>query len=48
MYYPYLRAKQMELLALRDFAEQKRSGDFVTPIIEQLKSPAGDQPSTNR
>jgi len=26
MYYPYLRAKQMELLALRDFVEQKRGG----------------------
>ena len=38
----------MELLALRDFVEQKRSGNFVTPIIEPLKSPAGDQPSNNR
>ena len=48
MYYPYLRAKQMELLALRDFAEQKRSGDFVTPIIEPQKSPGGEPPSNNR
>lgn len=31
----------MELLALRDFVEQKRGGDFVTPIIEPLKSPGG-------
>ena len=47
MYYPYLRAKQMELLALRDFVEPKRGGDCVMPIIEPLKSPAGDQPSNN-
>ena len=48
MYYPYLRAKQMELLALRDFVEQKRGGDCVMPIIEPQKSPGGEQPSNNR
>ena len=48
MYYPYLRAKQMELLALRDFVEQKRGDNCVMPIIEQQKSPGGDQPSNNR
>lgn len=39
MYYPYLRAKQMELLALRDFVEQKRGDNCVMPIIEPQKSP---------
>lgn len=38
MYYPYLRSKQNEMLALRAIAEQKRY-TCITPIIEPIKYP---------
>ncbi|MCD7975822.1 MAG: sce7725 family protein [Tannerellaceae bacterium] len=38
MYYPYLRGKQFELLALRDFADDYGKTPFVSPIIEPVKS----------
>ena len=37
MYYPYLRGKQFELIALREFADAY-SNYKVTPIIEPVKS----------
>src|ERR1035437_1209433 len=38
MYYPYLRGKQFELLALREFAENYSEDCRVFPIIEPVKS----------
>lgn len=37
MYYPYLRAKQFELLALREFAETFGDESKLIPIIEPVK-----------
>lgn len=37
MYYPYLRAKQFELLALREFAEIFGDKSKLIPIIEPVK-----------
>lgn len=38
MYYPYLRAKQFELLAVREFASQLESDDRkIFPIMEPVK-----------
>lgn len=36
MYYPYLRAKQFELKALREFSEE-HSGSNIVPILEPVK-----------
>jgi hypothetical protein len=36
MYYPYLRGKQFELIALREFADQYDNYN-VMPIIEPVK-----------
>lgn len=36
MYYPYLRAKQFELKALREFSEEL-SGSNIVPILEPVK-----------
>ncbi|MCD7936060.1 MAG: sce7725 family protein [Tannerellaceae bacterium] len=38
MYYPYLRGKQFELLALRDFADHYGKTDLIVPIIEPVKA----------
>lgn len=38
MYYPYLRGKQFELLALREFAEKYSDDCKVLPVIEPVKS----------
>lgn len=38
MYYPYLRGKQFELIALREFAQQIQKEFHVCPIIEPVKS----------
>lgn len=38
MYYPYLRGKQFELIALREFAEEIPTPSHVTPIIEPVKN----------
>lgn len=38
MYYPYLRGKQFELLALREFAEANPDVEHIVPIIEPVKS----------
>jgi hypothetical protein len=38
MYYPYLRGKQFELLALREFAENYSDNCRILPIIEPVKS----------
>lgn len=37
MYYPYLRGKQFELLALREYAQLQDSREYVFPIIEPVK-----------
>ncbi len=41
MYFPYLRGKQYELLALRDFATWNQSKEKVIPIIEPVKQQFG-------
>ncbi len=38
MYFPYLRGKQFELIALREFAEQYPDTAKIVPIIEPVKS----------
>lgn len=37
MYFPYVRGRQYELLALRELATNSLLGDFVTPIVEPVK-----------
>ena len=39
MYYPYLRGKQYELLALKEFAAGTESPRFVWPILEPVRDP---------
>ncbi len=41
MYFPYLRGKQFELLALRDFATRFQNKEKVVPIIEPVKQQFG-------
>lgn len=36
MYYPYLRGKQFELKALRDFSSENKDEDKILPIIEPV------------
>lgn len=38
MYFPYLRGKQFELIALREFATQNSETKHIIPIIEPVKS----------
>lgn len=40
MYFPYLRGKQFELLALREIAPLLGSSGRVTPIMEPVRAPA--------
>ena len=37
MYFPYLRGRQFELLALRELLEKGRIGKKIIPIIEPVK-----------
>lgn len=37
MYYPFLRARQFELIALRELAMENVTQDFVVPILEPVK-----------
>lgn len=37
MYYPYLRSKQFELIALKEFAQEHPSNGCIIPIIEPVK-----------
>ena len=37
MYFPYVRGRQYELLALRELSDKELLGDFVIPIIEPVK-----------
>lgn len=37
MYFPYVRGRQYELLALRELAINSLLGDFVMPIVEPVK-----------
>ncbi len=37
MYYPYLRGRQFELIALREYAQQKGDKNQTIPIIEPVK-----------
>ena len=37
MYYPYLRGKQFELLALREFSREFENNHTIVPIIEPVK-----------
>lgn len=38
MYYPYLRARQFELLALRELANTPGIGDYICPVLEPVKA----------
>lgn len=38
MYFPYLRGKQFELIALREFATQDSEAKHIIPIIEPVKT----------
>lgn len=38
MYYPFLRAKQFELKALREIAQENPENTYLCPIIEPVKS----------
>jgi len=38
MYYPYLRGKQFELKALREFAQEVPNNKHICPIIEPVKT----------
>jgi hypothetical protein len=38
MYYPYLRGKQFELIALREFSQENPTPTHVCPIIEPVKA----------
>ena len=37
MYFPYLRGRQYELLALKELIENDRMCDSIIPIIEPVK-----------
>ena len=37
MYYPYFRARQFELIALRELAEENATQGFITPVLEPVK-----------
>lgn len=37
MYFPYLRGRQFELIALRDLVEKGVLSDKIIPIIEPVK-----------
>ena len=37
MYYPYIRAKQFELVAIREFAEKYPRNTKIIPIIEPVR-----------
>ncbi|MGI6290961.1 MAG: sce7725 family protein [Bacteroidales bacterium] len=37
MYYPFLRARQFELLALRELASENATQGTIIPIIEPIK-----------
>ena len=37
MYFPYLRGRQFELIALRELLEKRLIGDKIVPIIEPVK-----------
>jgi len=37
MYFPYLRGRQYELLALRELAQGGLLGSHVIPVVEPLK-----------
>ena len=37
MYYPYLRGRQFELIALREYAFQPRDNNNIIPIIEPVR-----------
>ena len=40
MYYPYFRARQFELIALRELADEDTLQDRVIPIFEPVKRPS--------
>jgi len=38
MYFPYLRGRQFELIALREFVQEYKDNSKITPIIEPVKN----------
>lgn len=38
MYYPYLRARQFELIALRELAAEEKTQNVILPVLEPVKS----------
>ena len=39
MYFPYLRGRQFELIALREYAQQRGDSNNIIPIIEHDEVP---------
>jgi len=37
VYIPYLRARQFELIALRELLEQHKLGKMILPLVEPIK-----------
>jgi len=38
MYYPYLRARQNELIAVRDLSSEDNFKNYVTPVLEPINA----------
>ena len=38
MYYPYLRGRQYELIALRELLDKDLIGDKIIPLVEPVKA----------
>ena len=48
MYYPFLRGRQFELIALRELSIENQLQGFITPIIEPVKASFGSLNLANR
>jgi len=48
MYYPFLRARQFELIALRELAIHKLSQKFIRPIFEPVKASTNNLKIANK
>lgn len=48
MYYPYLRARQFELIALRELSKDDQFKNYVTPILEPVRGSVNGLNQANR
>lgn len=48
MYYPFLRGRQFELIALRELASENRTQGIITPIIEPVKKSTNNLKIANK